>query len=140
MTPFDAEKIIIAYSAALARGADGGIARKLSWLPCSVCRIRHAFYVYLKELIVRKQLLQEVGDQLKGSYTSLNQFIADEDADTINIIHSKIKFSAGSVSEDERQLYFQFTEHAYRSDEQFEINSYINECFSRRDNQDWILQ
>ena len=139
MTPLEAEKIINAYGAALARGTNGGIARNLSWLPCSICKIRHAFYVYLRELILQRQLRQDLGDQLKRAYSSLNLFIADADADRINQIHSEIEFSGGSISEEKRVLYSKFTEHAFRLDEQFEINSYINECFSNRDNQDWIL-
>ncbi len=139
MTPHEAERIINEYGAALALGTNGGVARKLSWLPCSVCKIRHAFFVYLNELISNGQLRQDVGDQLKNAYASLNHFIADADAETINEIHSETKYAGDSIAEDKRQLYSKFLGHAFRMDEHFEINSYINECFLRRDNQDWIL-
>jgi len=51
MTPQQAEAIINNYCAVLARGVNGDIGRKLSWFPCSICKIRIAFYIYLKELI-----------------------------------------------------------------------------------------
>ena len=139
MTPIEAERLIQEYGATISRGTDGGIARKLSWLPCSRCRLRHAFYVYLAEIIVKNQLTQTIGDNLKGAYMTLNQFIADTDADTINKIHAEIRYGGGQISDDKRATYSKFTNHAFRHDESFEINSYINECFSMRDNQDWIL-
>jgi hypothetical protein len=53
MTSQEAEAIINLYGAALARSTDGGIARKLSWLPCSVELIRLAYLIYLREVIAR---------------------------------------------------------------------------------------
>jgi len=45
MNPNEAQAIINQYGAALARGTNGGIARKLSWLPCSVGKIRFAYFI-----------------------------------------------------------------------------------------------
>lgn len=107
MSPKQAESIVNQYGAALARGTDGGIARKLSWLPCSVCKIRLAFFVYIKELISLGILTQKIGEELKGTYHALNQFIADAHAETINDIHQKV--GAGmSLTESEDKVFWQF--------------------------------
>jgi hypothetical protein len=137
----EAEIIINSYGSVLARGTKGGIARKLSWLPCSIGKMRLAFYVYLKELIARNALTQTLGGQLKNAYQGLNHFIADDDADTINSIHHQIKSKGQeTLSESQQELYRQFLQRIGRIDDLFEINSYINECFGQRDNQDFILQ
>jgi hypothetical protein len=140
MSPQQAESIVNSYGAALARGTNDGIARKLSWLPYSVCKIRLAFYVYLDELITRRALTQTLGEQLKNTYQGLNHFIADDDADVINDLHRQLG-SGGSraLSESQQELYQQFLQRISRMDEMLEINSYINECFGQRDNQDFIL-
>ena len=139
MTPHQAESIINQYGAALARGTDGGIARKLSWLPCSVCKIRLAFFVYVNELISCGILTQKIGEELKGTYHALNQFMADADADTINDIHHKV--GAGvSLTESDDKILWQFMSRMSNTDNLFEFNSYINECYGQRDNQDAILR
>ena len=138
MTPQQAEKIINQYGAALARGAEGGIARKLSWLPCSMCRIRLAFLIYIEELISCGVLTQQMGDELSGTYHALNQFIADDDADKINHLHKRQR-AKEPLTESEQELLWQFTTRMFSTDNVFELNSYINECYGRRDNQDAIL-
>jgi hypothetical protein len=138
VTPREAELIINQYGAALARCTDGGIARKLSWLPCSVCKIRLAFFVYIRELIESGILTQKIGEELKGTYQALNQFLADSDADIINDFNHKV--GAGiSLTESENELFCQFMRRMSNNDNYCEFNSYINECFGQRDYQDVIL-
>lgn len=140
MTPQQAESIVKSYGAALARGTNDGIARKLSWLPCSVCRIKLAIYIYLDDLIDRRALTQKLGETLKTIYKGLNDFIADDDADVINEIGRQISSSGSkTLSESQQKLLNQFMDRISRMDEQFEINSYINECLGHRDNQDYFL-
>jgi hypothetical protein len=138
MSPLEAEKIINAYGEALARDVGGGIARKLSWLPCSACRVRYAFYVYLEELILQEQLQQDASSQLQVTYLALNQFIADADADKINDIFSQMR-SGSRISKENELIYSKFRIHAFSVDGLFEIISFINECHSKRDNRDWII-
>jgi hypothetical protein len=140
MNPIEAEQIVKNYGAALAQGSEGEIARKLSWLPCSVCKIRQAFYVYLAELISHKALTQQMGNNLKFTYHGLNSFIADADADKINALHIQARQqSSGKKGNFDQKLYDQFLHRKMRMDEMFEINSFINECYGQRDNQDFIL-
>lgn len=140
MTPVEANTIINKYGSVLANENNRGTAWKLSWLPCSICKIRLAFFVFIEELIADNAFTQELGDQLKLSYHGLNKFIADDDADTINLILSQMKSQGQeTLSESQKQLLSQFCQRVSQNAYIFELNSYVNECFGKRDNQDFVL-
>ena len=59
----------------------------------------------------------------------------------INEIYEQVRYSGGApLSDSDARLYQQFIQRMARMDDLFEINSYINECYGQRDNQDFILQ
>lgn len=131
MSPHEAEKIINAYGAALAAGSKY-IARKKSLLPCSKAKIRLAFYIYLKYLVQNKLLTQQSKNHFVTAYCSLNSFIEDDDAETINEIGIKIANNEdNAINEREKEKYFQFIDIAINvglTKEINEINEYIAEC------------
>lgn len=140
MSPQEAELIINQFGAALASGTDGGIARKISRLPCSIGRIRYAYFVYLEVLASRGALTASVDYALRETYHALSYFIADPDADMINAIHARLKSCDDSaLPTDDLEVYKRFINHTVRNSDILEFNSYLNECLGKRDNQDFIL-
>lgn len=130
MTPQEAEKVINEYGGALAKGTDG-VARRLSVLPCSIGRIKMAYFIYVEEVIRRKLLDDEMVKNLLGSYQAIVQFITDEEADIINAISAKIK-QGNPITEKEKAAYSLYMGHL-SSNVMAELNSFIGEFYGNRD-------
>ncbi len=128
MTPQEAERILQAYSTALGSGANGGIARNLSALPCSKSRIRYAYYVYLTYLTGHGDQYQDLIQKLMVTYAALPQFIPDKEARTINDIFEK-KRTQSDISDDEAKMYSEFQSRAFDASQMMEIDAFVHECF-----------
>jgi len=92
MNKYEAEKIINNYGAAISKGTDGDIVRRISWLPCSKARIKQAYFVYIEALITEHGGLPEkIGTSLTITYSMLNSFLDEETADELIKIEKLIK-------------------------------------------------
>lgn len=137
MTPQVAEKLVNAYGGALAAGAEG-TARPMSLLPASKIKIRHAFYVYLAELVRRQALTEDLGSSLVAAYNGIDTFIPDETAEKFNNIEKIIRKEAEENSTSEidsvaKKEHMDFLIEAYGSMSALtEINDYIRECQAGR--------
>lgn len=89
MTSREAEKIINSLGGAIAR--EDGIARKQSFLPCSIPKIKQAYFIYLEELHKLNILTKDTAEKLVITYSMLDSFIDDTEAEKINAIQKKIK-------------------------------------------------
>lgn len=127
----EAETIVKEYGGALAKGKSGETARPISLLPCSIGRIKFAFFTYLSFLIDSKQLTKEMGNNLIFAFQSLAFFINDDDAESINKTGDKIRHKSKSITENES--YFNFVQMVVSRQKEFlsEINCFINECYNK---------
>lgn len=136
MDKYQAEKIINAYGGAIAN--DKNSFKKQSTLPCSKARIRYAFYVYISAIINDSGNLQnEIGQSLVATYSMLDCFLSDEDADRLNCIPDLIKNKKLDATnpDDEKQIkeYFSLYAKAARNGGYFdEINDFIGECYKEK--------
>lgn len=136
MNKFQAEKIINAYGGAIA--ASKKIFKKQSTLPCSKAKIRYAFYTYIATIIDEIGYLPEdMRLNLVGTYSMLDAFIPDEDAERLNKIAEKIKNRQLKAEnpEDKKQIdeYFSLVRNAIRNWNYYdEINEYISECYKEK--------
>lgn len=89
MTPREAEKIVNSYGGAIAR--EEGIAKKQSFLPCSIPKIKQAYFIYLEELYKLNILTKDITEKLVITYSMFDSFIDDAEAEKINSIQEKIK-------------------------------------------------
>jgi hypothetical protein len=128
MTPFEAEQIVNKYGAALSKGKDDEIARPISLLPCSKSRIRYAYYVYISELIMHKFINSDKKSKLIVTYSTLEHFIPDEEAEKINIIQKKILMKQDRSNE-ESEIYSEYLNNIFCStDEMSDFELFIKEC------------
>ncbi len=133
MNKYQAEKIINEYGGAIANNK--GPFRKQSTLPCSKAKIRYAFYVYIPAIINELgQLPQDIGQNLVATYSMLDCFISDDEADRLNRIPEMIKNKQLNAEkpDDEKQIkeFFSLVTNALRNGSYFdEINEYIGECY-----------
>ncbi|NEX12122.1 MAG: hypothetical protein C1942_05395 [Prosthecochloris sp.] len=128
MVPQEAEKIIQAYTAVLGSGTDGGVARKLSSLPCSKCRIRYAYYVYLTYLTEHGEQYKELIDKIMVTYAALPQFIPDQEAEIVNSIFAG-KRDQTAITDEETKRYADFHNKAFDPGQLVEIEAFVHECF-----------
>lgn len=135
MTPSEALAIIQDIS----RAADkypNSLARPLSVLPCSLGKARYAIFLYLEHLILQRSMTQQEGESIKAIYTLLGTFVADRDIAHFNEIRNKYKSKA--ASEQERYVWRAFTARLSKNFP-LEINSYVNDLYGHRDNEDlWL--
>lgn len=88
MDKLEAEKIINLYGGAV---AEGGIARKISLLPCNKSVIKYAFFTYLEAGISEGIMNEEFLQNLICSYSCLDHFIDDEKASVFNEVIRRVK-------------------------------------------------
>src|SRR3989338_4112860 len=88
MTPREAEKIVNLYGGAFTN--ETNIARKKSLLPCSVAKIKQAYFIYIEELIKHNLLTKGVGTTLALTYSMLDAFVDDAEAEKIHEVNKKI--------------------------------------------------
>lgn len=136
MNKYQAEKIINEYGVAIAN--DKNAFKRRSTLPCSKAKIRYAFYVYIRAIIDDLGCLpNDIGQNLVATYSMLDSFVPDEDADRLNQIPKMIKNKQLNAEkpEDKKQIeeYFSLVTNALRNGSYFdEINNYIGECYKEK--------
>lgn len=136
MDKYQAEKIINAYGAAIAN--DKNVFKRQSALPCSKVKIRQAFYVYISSIIHDLGgLPDKIGENLVATYSMLDCFLSDEDAERLNRIQSLIKNKKLNAEnqDDKKQVddYFSLVSNALLNRKYFEeINDYIAECYKKK--------
>lgn len=127
MTPKKAAGIIDLYRAALRKGVDGEIARKISLLPCSKCKIRYAYYFFVEHEILHGIINDELENQLIITYAAIDKFITDDEAEAINTIYKKIRDGI-KVNSSEADVYSGFYRESFCPNPITELREYINEC------------
>lgn len=136
MNKYEAEKIINKYGAAI--GRDENAFKKQSTLPCSKEKIRDAFYVYIPAVIEDLgNLPKHIGENLVMTYSMMDIFVSDEEADRLNKIYEKIENKELNIdnTEDKKQIeeLFAIFIPASRNGTYFdEINDLIEECHKDR--------
>ena len=136
MDKYQAEKIVKEYGGAIAN--DKNVFKKSSTLPCSKAKIRYAFYVFINAVVKEQEHIQEdIGQNLVATYSMLDSFVSDENADRLNGIPDILKdkqFDREKL-ENKKQIeeYFLLVPNALRNGNYFnEINEYIEECYKAR--------
>jgi len=130
----ESEKILNAYGGAIADGYEQGTALKKSSLPCSVAKIKQAYYNYIEGLIKKDgKLPKDFGFVLVNTYERLSAFIDDQEADEINKTEKLIKsIDAIKVDTSRRQKYFDYVARKINDGDLFdEINEFISECHKK---------
>ena len=123
----EAEKIINGYGAAIANRV--GMAGRKSDLPCSLGKIKQAYFVYLDALISEGLLTQELGGNLVTCYSMMKIFVDDEEAEEINAIKTE---GMEKASWEKKKQYVDFARERMRDGELFdEINEFIAECYKK---------
>ena len=123
VSPKEAEEIIRAYGAIItSSGERGEFARKKSYLPCSIGRLKHAYFTYIGFLVERRRLTQDVAEALVRCYPMMLLFLADADADEVN---------SGEHPDRAAQL-IEVTDRSTPTEAmESEIKEYIAECYRR---------
>jgi hypothetical protein len=136
MNKYEAEKIINKYGATIANTKN--VFKKQSTLPCSKARIRYAFYVYISAIIDELGYFpKDMGENLVATYTMLDSFVIDEEADRLNQLLKMIKNKQLNAenSEDKKKIEgcLSLATNALRNGNYFdEINEYIDECYKEK--------
>ncbi|MBI5198656.1 MAG: hypothetical protein HZA09_01390 [Nitrospirae bacterium] len=137
MNKYQAEKIINKYGESIVNNK--GLFRKQSTLPCSKAKIRYAFYVYIAAIINDLgRFPKDIGQNLAATYSMLDCFVSDEEADRLNRIPEMIKNKQLNAEKpnDEKQIkeYFSLVTNALRRNGSYfdEINDYIGECYKEK--------
>jgi hypothetical protein len=121
MHPRQAEHIINAYGSALV-DSEGMVAKPQSLLPCSIGKIKYAFYVYTAALIHEEALTKGVYESLVTSYGWLCAFLPDEVAEAANQLqHTDPQQYARRSAEIMAEL--------VKTSE--ELRDYIRECYQQ---------
>ena len=90
MTLREAERIVKLYGAALARGTEGGFARRRSWLPASSEIIVCATKLFLAELIKSQSFPRPISDQLINAISLLPGFVEDSLAERFGTVDKRM--------------------------------------------------
>ena len=136
MNKHQAEKIINAYGSAIANAKN--VFKRRSTLPCSKAKIRFAFYVYIPAIIANLgNLPEDIGQTLVATYSMLDCFLPDEDAERLNRTPTLIKDKKldWENPDDKKQIdeYFSLVTNALHNEIYFdEINDYIDECYKEK--------
>lgn len=135
MNKYQAEKIVNSYIAAIAKRTDGGVLRKKSLLPCSKAQIKQAYFIYIAAIIKEfGSLPGDIGENLVLTYSKLNAFVDDKEADELNrsgrLIKDKKIDNKNPKNKEKINRYFNHALRSIRDGELFdEINEYIDECY-----------
>lgn len=136
MKKYEAEKIINRYGGAIAQNKSPF--KKKSTLPCSKAKIRQAFFVYIPAILDDMgQLPANTGEPLVATYSMLDAFVEDKEAERLNQIPSLLEKHKldPKKAEDKKEIdeYFSRVTNALRNGEYFdEINDFIEECYRER--------
>lgn len=137
MNKYEAEKIVNGYGAAIGKGTEEGRVRRKSNLPCSKAQIKQAYFVYIGAIIEEtKTLPKDLGEKLVVTYSMMNGFIDDEQADEmIEVIRlMKAKKLKDNNPSDKKKIDL-LTAYSLTSigDGELidEINEYIGECYKK---------
>ena len=137
MNKYQAEKIVNAYGGVIAKGTAGGIVRRKSLLPCSKARIKQAYFIYIEAIIKELGgLPEDMGEKMVLTYSMLNGFADDEEADEIIKIAKLIKDNKiDTKNPSDKKKFNKYSKYAMKSirdGELFdEINEYIEECYKK---------
>lgn len=134
MDKIQAEKIVNKYGAAIAN--DKNFFKKKSSLPCSKAKIRYAFYVHIKSIVEEAGALpKNLGSTLVNTYSMLDAFMDDEEANRLNSRYDALK-KLDLKEPDEKREFEDIGSRifkAIRNGDYFdEINEYIGECYEEK--------
>ncbi len=125
MTGKEAEKIVNKYGKALSVDPDG-IARNKSLLPCSIPRIKYAYFVYLEKLIQDNLLTEELHNVLMTTFIGLSSFIEDSEAEVVNKLLKDSK--QHTLNQNDEDTLKKFVLKAYGDTELLsEFSDFVNE-------------
>lgn len=137
MPPKEAERIIWAYHDVLQRLPADRLSHPISALPCSLARIRWAFFVHLQELVQRKALTQRHGDELKNIYSLLGTFFNDNQVQRFESLDARARDPDHPLADKDQAvhdlLWEGFWKNRYATANQNELHSFISECLGEWD-------
>lgn len=133
----EAYKIVRSYGDALTRGTDG-MARRISWLPCSILKIRMALCICLEDRYKQNgnKLLEKEYNTFETSYLALDQFLMDKDVDRLKNIEAKPK---ETWTEEEKHYFWEFAKTSIESKAWSEFGAFVNELVGKRTFDDHFL-
>lgn len=133
----EAYRIVSSYGEVLSRGTDG-LARKISWLPCSILKIRIALCTCIEDKYKKmgNKLLQKDFDAIYNGVMGLNYFFRDDDVDRLNAIEKK---PGDSWTKEEFHFFKEFLLRTSSDAEISEFQSFVNEMMGKRTYDDYIF-
>jgi len=139
MNPEEANKIIEAYKASIAKGTEGDtVLRRVSLLPYSKAKIKYAYFVFLENTVQKEgRLAGDLRNNLAEEYSILNNFVNDEQAKKYAKIYQDWQSKKSDLSRDKKdeRLIKQYIAyiHTLGSDDLLnEINDYITELLAKK--------
>lgn len=126
----EANKIIDRYTDSLSKLKQGDIARKRSFLKDSPARIKQAYFVYIEWLVKSQEgfIDKKIGDLLVTTYSAINCFLDDADADRANELFKKFKTTKDMKYWEQFQKEYGGMSSLMSNDKSFdEINEFIGE-------------
>lgn len=137
MTPQEAEKIVQDYGGAIAKGTDGKVVRRKSWLPYSKATIKQAYFAYIPAIILQlKTLPKDIGNNLVMTYSMMNTFIDEQLANELigieNLMADTETFKQNPENKILSKKYFDYVTTTMHDENLYdEINEYIGECYKK---------
>ncbi len=138
MNPQEAEKILNEYGSAISDNPKPFHHKSL--LPCSKARIRMAYFIYIPEIlnqIETNQNIPEIIENLLRTYSMLDGFIEDTEADRLNLIGELGKQgkldSAKSEDKAKQDEWISKVSKSIHNQNYFEeLNDFVAECIKTK--------
>lgn len=128
----EAEKILNLYAGIIVNGLKTGIAFKKSLLPHSVARIKQAYFTYVDYVIKTEGKLSEADEiMFTDSYSRLDFFIEDEEADEINELFLLHKNNHERIEIGKSKKFRDFIKNRYTKNSLNEIKEFIIDCYKK---------
>lgn len=133
MTIKKSQEIISLYGKALAQASSGNLFLPKETLPCSVPRIKFAFYRYIVDLIRTGEISKEKVESIIVAYSHLCFFIDEKQAEMMNRITRNKDNLTREVLElaGENKEYLRLT-NIYKDLLRHEIQEFINETLQNQ--------
>jgi len=137
MTSQEAEKIVQEYAAAIAKGTDGNVVRRKTWLPYSKATIKQAYFENISAVISDlHRLPKDIGNKLVLTYSMMNTFVDDEQAEELiaieKLMDNEELFKKTPQFKELSKKYFDYISQTMHDGNLYdEINEYIGECYTK---------
>lgn len=136
MNKFEAEKVVNAYGAAIARGTDGKLIRRAVWLPFSKAKIKQAYFIYIDAMIKDFGILPEkIGGPLVQTYSMMKLFVDEDEAKELLDIEKRFYSEKLDASKPEHKKllnrYASYSQKMMDGELYDEIKEFISECLEK---------